>query len=352
VGRRFRRAEPGYRTCALVGVWETRTGWDLPDDTHTMVETYDDGWIWSVPVSRETRHVGAMVDRAPSTVGGGRPLENVYREELAKAANVGGMLGGATLQRVWACDASLYSSDRYAGPRFLLVGDAGSFIDPLSSFGVKKALASAWLGAVAVHTSLTDPGRQDVALEFFSNWERDVYSKHLERSRAFARDAHTRHPHAFWVSRGAEALPHSEALHIGSLPNTEGPRQTGADDFVNDPGVRAAFERFRKAPSIHLTMADDVRCEPRPVIRDREIVLEDAFVAAAGLKAHAIDDASEPLRFMGNVDLVSLARIACRHTDVPDVFDDYCRTCAPVPLPNVVGGLSVLVAKGILHERA
>ena len=34
----------------------------------------------------------------------------------------------------------------------LLAGDAGSFIDPLSSAGVKKALASAWLAAVAVST--------------------------------------------------------------------------------------------------------------------------------------------------------------------------------------------------------
>ena len=102
----------------------------------------------------------------------------------------------------------------------------------------------------------------------------------------------------------------------------------------------AAFERFRQAPSIHLTLADDVRFEPRPVIRDREIVLEDAFAGA------------RRTRFLGNVDLVTLADIACRHTDVPDVFDDYCRTCAPVPLPSVVGGLSLLVARGILHERA
>ena len=89
---------------------------------------------------------------------------------------------------------------------------------------------------------------------------------------------------------------------------------------------------------MHLTLAADARVEPRPVIRDHEIVLEDAFVDAA--------------RFVGNVDLVKLADIACRHTGVPDVFDDYCRTCGPVPLPNVVSGLSLLVAKGILHDRA
>jgi FADH2-dependent halogenase/halogenation protein CepH len=347
VGRRFRRAEPGYRTCALVGVWKRPGGWDLPDETHTIVETYDEGWMWSVPVSADTRHVGAMVDRASSTVAGGRALERTYRAELPKATNVGQLLEGAALQRVWACDASLYSSDQYAGPQFLLIGDAGCFIDPLSSFGVKKALASAWLGAIAVHTCLTDSSRQDVALEFFSNWERDVYAKHLRRSREFAREAQARHSHAFWASRAA----------------TTDASGAAEPDVAHDPDVLAAFERFKQASSIHLTLADDVRFEPRPVIRDREIVLENAFVDQAGPRtrpasAEPADRAglktrpTSVLRFMGNVDLVKLAGIACRHTDVPDVFEDYCRTCAPVPLPSVVGGLSVLVAKGILHERA
>ncbi|MBI3403318.1 MAG: tryptophan 7-halogenase [Acidobacteria bacterium] len=340
VGRRFQRSEPGYRTCALVGVWKKAGGWDLPDETHTIVETYDEGWMWSVPVSRDTRHVGAMVDRASSTVAGGRELELVYRAETAKATNLGRLLDGATLDRVWTCDASLYSSAQYAGPQFLLIGDAASFIDPLSSFGVKKALASAWLGAVAVHTCLTDAGRKDVALDFFSNWEREVYAKHLGRSREFAREAQARHPHAFWASRAAT----TDAGDVSEM------------DVARDPDVVAAFERFKQASSVHLTLADHVRFEPRPVIRDREIVLENAFVDQAGLETRPTSERSKTrptstLRFMGNVDLVKLADIACRHTDVPDVFEDYCRTCAPVPLPSVVGGLSVLVAKGILHER-
>ena len=324
IGRRFRQAEPGYRTCALVGVWDAPAGWDLPDDTHTIVETYDQGWMWSVPTSRATRHVGAMVDRASPTAAGGRALASAYRVEMAKAANLSRVLEGASLQRVWACDASLYSSERYAGPQFLLIGDAGSFIDPLSSFGVKKALASAWLGAIAVHTCLTHPDRQDVALDFFAQWERDVYAKHLGRSREFAREAQARHPHPFWASRAAAGA---------------GPSPAGDAVEARDPGVLAAFERLRQAPSMRLTLAGDVRFEPRPVIRDREIVLEDAFAGPAS-------------RFFGNVDLVQLAGIACRHTAVPDVFEDYCRTCAPVPFPSVVSGLSLLVARGILHERA
>src|SRR5207245_1515237 len=98
-----------------------------------------------------------------------------------------------------------------------------------------------------------------------------------------------------------------------------------------------ATSRFDPSSSLNLQYAADVRFEDQPVIRGREIVLEKAFAGG--------------MRFAGHVDLVKLAEMACRHRRVPELFDAYCQSCAPVPLPNVVGGLSLLVAKGILHER-
>jgi hypothetical protein len=60
------------------------------------------------------------------------------------------------------------------------------------------------------------------------------------------------------------------------------------------------------------------------------------------------------VRFHNDVDLVALAGIACRQSRVPDVFEEYCRRVAPAALPNVLTGLSRLVAEGILtvHEPA
>jgi halogenation protein CepH len=304
VSRRFRRVQPGSRTYALVGVWESEH-WDFPDDTHTAVETFEDGWAWSVPISPTTRHVGVMVGHGQS-----------YQTAIAKTRALGRRLEGAALQHDWACDASLYFSEPYAGPQFLLVGDAGSFIDPLSSFGVKKALASAWLAAVAAHTSLVHPDRRSVAFEFFSNWERRVYFTHLRRSRDFARAAYDEHSSPFWASRAN--------IEIESSPDDEDEVDTSAT-------------RFETTSSLNLRYADEVRFEERPVVRGREIVLEKAFAGG--------------MRFAGHVDLVKLAEMACRHRRVPELFDAYCQSCAPVPLPNVVGGLSLLVAKGILHER-
>ena len=305
VGRRFRRAEPGHRTFALVGVWDSPS-WNLPDNTHTLVETCEHGWAWSVPVSPTTRHVGVMV-------GHGQP----YQSALATTARLRRTLAAATLQREWACDASLYFADAYAGEQFLLVGDAGSFIDPLSSFGVKKALASAWLAAIVAHTTLVHPERAAIARDFFSNWERNVYTTHLRRSRDFARAAYDAHASAFWASRAETAIDAPAA---------------------DDDRIAAEAPEFDARSGFDLVLAADVRFEPHPVIRGHEIALEEAFAGG--------------VRFAAHVDLVALARMACRHRHVRDLFDAYCRNCPPVPLPHMVSGLSMLVAKGILHARS
>src|SRR5262249_28419922 len=131
----------------------------------------------------------------------GTSLEATYLAALANAPQVESLARGAALQRAWACDASLYSSSCYADAAFLLIGDAGSCIDPLSSYGVKKALASAWVGAVAIHTALIDSGRRALAFDFFAAREREMYAANLDRSRQYAGEALARYPRPFWAMR-------------------------------------------------------------------------------------------------------------------------------------------------------
>jgi flavin-dependent dehydrogenase len=331
LGQHYRQPEPRHRLYALVGVWrrsEDPVGWGLTDETHTLVETYEDGWAWSVPISASTRHVGTMVDGTSPRVVAGRALRDAYETEIRKTARLAPLLEAATLEHVFACDASLYSAYVYGGRRFLLVGDAGSFIDPLSSFGVKKALASAWVGAIVAHTCLAHPDRQPVAVDFFSGWEREVYGTHLRRSRDFARAAHARHPHPFWALR-AETEVNPPALDEAEL--------------LHHPDVRSALEALKERPAIDLNLNDQIQFVQQPVIRGREIVLEDALpMGAAGAPA---------IRFLGNVDLLGLARMTSDHRQVPDLFDAYCRTFPSVPLPALLAGLALLVAKEILRPR-
>ena len=326
----FRRHQPGYRTQAFIGVWQSASGWNLPDETHTLVETYEDGWAWSVPLSATLRQVGVAVDGGTTRIRRGPTLNGTYRAEIGKTRELGARVSSATLDRVWACDASLFSAHQYAGSQFLLVGDAASCIDPLSSFGVKKALASAWVGAVAVHTCLAHPDRQRIALEFFTNWERQVYCSNLRRSVEFARDACGRHPHPFWAERAE--------VHVDAA--TE---DLDEEILFRMPDVRLAFERLKESAAIEFALSEDVSRKKRPLIHDREIVLEEAF---------SLPEAPDGIRFLAGVDLLKLTVIACHHRQVPDIFEAYCRTHGAVPLPSLLGSLSVLVAKGVLTLRS
>jgi 2-polyprenyl-6-methoxyphenol hydroxylase-like FAD-dependent oxidoreductase len=325
----FRRHQPGYRTQAFIGVWQSASGWDLPDETHTLVETYEDGWAWSVPLSATLRQVGVAVDGGTTRIRRGSTLQATYCAELGKAREIGTLMSGATLDRVWACDASLFSAHQPAGSQFLLIGDAASAIDPLSSFGVKKALASAWVGAVAVRTCLRHPERQPVALEFFSNWERQVYSANLRRSVEFAREAYGRHPNPFWAERAAVDVD-------------AGTEEIDDESLLRAPDVLLAFERLKASTAVEFALSERVTLKKRPLIHDREIVLEDAL---------SLPEAPAGIRFLAGIDLLKLAEIGARHRQVPDLFEAYCRTCGAVSLASFLGTLSLLVARGVLIAR-
>src|SRR5215472_16991246 len=109
-----------------------------------------------------------MVGPGETRIRRGEGLETAYLTELAKTRAFQRIFRGSSLvQKPWGADASLYCSREYSCDRFLLAGDAASFIDPLSSFGVKKAMASAWVAAVVVNTCLVRPTMQEAALQFY-----------------------------------------------------------------------------------------------------------------------------------------------------------------------------------------
>jgi len=320
----FRRYEPRFRMQALVGAWNRDGGWDLPDETHTVVETFEDGWAWSVPTLRTARQLAVMIDGATTNLNRDSTLEGTYRRELAKAKRLDALRRGANLQEVWACDSSLYSSTEYGGSSFLLVGDAGSRIDPLSSFGVKKALASAWVGAVAVHTGLMHPDRLPAAIELFSAREREMYASSLHRSRQYAREACERHPHPFWASRAEVAVDWREELD-----------ETAA---LGRPDIQRAFQTLKEHDAIEIAANDHVRREKRPLIYGHEVVLDDAFVLADGAL----------VRFFAGVDLLRLVELAGLYRRVPDLLEAYVQSQTRVPLPSLLLALSLLVAERIV----
>ena len=331
----YRVPDPGRRTVALVGFWHRPGGWDLDDETHTLVESYEDGWAWSVPTSREDRYVTVMVDPRTTRLQKEGRFETTYRAELDKTRQLRRRIADAALSAgPWACDASLYSARQFGGRHFLLVGDAASFIDPLSSFGVKKALASAWLAAIVTHTRLCRPEMAEPALALFGAREREMYESFRRLAASFFADGSAAHDHPFWDDRA-------------ELPEMSGePTEQDVESLRDDRKVQAAFAGLKQTPGIKLRPAGTLRTKAAPCVRGREVVLERRLVVEGWTSP------SQGVRFLRGVDLLQLIELATSHSQVPDLFEAYQRVCSPVALPDFLGALSVLLAKGVLHNLA
>ncbi len=335
VGRRYReRVAAGGSTLALVGVWRHDTTWDVPDDSHTLVETYADGWAWSVPTSARRRYITVMVDPRTTAWDPGGPLGETYAAMLRKTTHVGRLIAGARLEGApWACDASQYGARAFGGTGFLLVGDAATFIDPLSSFGVKKALASAWLAAIVVHTRLRRPEREALALRLYDERERRIFASSRRQAAAFFADISHQNPHPFWTDRADPADDETDPADEDQI-----------DRFRHDRDILDAFDALKRAASIHLRAGDRVRRRMQPAVEGREVVAETRLVIGDE------PDASVAVRYLRGVDLPRLVAMAGEHQQVPDLYEAYQRVCPPVALPDFLGALSVLLGKGVLRN--
>jgi flavin-dependent dehydrogenase len=332
--REWRRADPAGRTLALVGVWERRGGWTMLDDeTHTLVESYPGGWAWSVPVSRARRYVTAMVDPSLTSIRRPEPADTlgvVYHAELAKAQRIGSLVrSGRSRARLTAApfarDASSYDASRFADPGLLLVGDAASFVDPLSSYGIKKALSSAWLASVVVHTALVDESMQSAALELYDARERAMCDSLRRRFAELSRDVASDATTEFWRARSvADAGDDSE-------PDVSVLRR--------DPAVLAAFDELRRRASIGLRPSDALRWSDRPTVRGDRVELEEHLFVPAF---------RDGVRYLRSIDLVKIVALAPMYDQVPDLYAAYNRAAPPASLADFLGALSVLVGKGML----
>jgi len=325
----LREQEASHRTVALAGIWRATTPWPERVEGHTLVASHADGWAWSVPVARGERYVTVMVDPARSHLTKDAPALDVYQAELAKVGPFVDLLAAAHLVAgPWGADASLYGASRHAGPGFLLVGDAATFIDPLSSFGVKKALTSGWLAAVVVTSILDTPTMRDAALEFFESRERQVATSFRRLAVRYAEDAGARHP--FWQARAALGGEDVEGEAVDPVV------------LAGDSAVVAALRELQQRPSLAVRQGGEVNIVRGPVIRGRRLVMEDHVSVPAW---------PDGVRYIRNVDILLVLRLAPEHRDVGELYDAVVRIQPGVGLPDFLGVLATLVARGALHHK-
>jgi flavin-dependent dehydrogenase len=330
----FRCADNGASTLALLGSWSRPGGWLMEDESHTLVESYEEGWVWSVPVGRGIRHVAAMVDPRRTALSRGRGLDAMYRAELARTTHMRALLDGAVShQTVWACNASTYGARTHSAPGMLLIGDAGSFLDPLSSFGVKKALASGWLAAVTTHTALIDPGRTGLGLSLFEERERVAEEGYHAQTARYYAEAAEAHDGPYWRVRAAQAAG-VRASRPDAFPEADSER------LLRHPRLPAAFEYLRREDPLRLRAAPELRREMRPTVRGCEIVLQEHLFGPTLMAG---------IHSIRGVQLPRLVDLVDRYERVPDLYEAYSRDDARAGLPDFLCALSALIAAGVVE---
>ncbi|MFJ9543425.1 NAD(P)/FAD-dependent oxidoreductase [Streptomyces sp. NPDC101225] len=173
-----------------VAVWSYYSPFaPLPGDLHShiMVEAFEDGWFWSIPVSDFEMSVGMVMhtdvyaavtrDSTPSEIFEQRLSTTQVLKDLLKD---GVRKEGLRTGRDWS-----YASDAFHGPGWMAVGDAAVFVDPLFSSGVWLATSGAWLAAKALLASLATPEAEGPAMEKFENVYRQIAKDILAYVRYF-----------------------------------------------------------------------------------------------------------------------------------------------------------------------
>ncbi|MDX1494208.1 MAG: tryptophan 7-halogenase [Longimicrobiales bacterium] len=351
MARRHRETDRSTTTLALVRRWRRPGGWDDDAGHHTLVESYPHGWAWSVPLSPSVRCLTAMVDQRHADLQG-PDVDAMLDEQLDRTGMLGRLREGSDpVGPAWACPASLYTSREFAAPGVVLAGDAGSFIDPLSSFGVKKALSSGWLAGIVVHTSLVEPAMAQAARSFFHRRESEVYRRYRTISAEFFSAGAAAYGTEYWTSRARAAQDAAGAGneagytdgHAGApgspgrtLPSDPDRLETG----VPESDVRQAFDAIRARPTLDARPGATVRRVGRPAVEGHRIVL---------LEHLATPTVPEGLRYVRGVDLAALLEVAPKHPEVPDGWAAYNGAAPPVTLPDYLTALATAFAAGLLE---
>jgi len=159
-----------------------------PDDIRLIARS-DAGWFWLIPISKELTSVGVVLpkDLYRRLANGGSSEETLNRT-ISDTPIVAELMREA--RREWPVRVEKdfsYSASAYAGDRWILAGDAGSFLDPVFSTGVSIAMESGIEAAAELHRALA---RNDFSASTFAAFSRRQ-RKRFETFRRFVTGFYT-----------------------------------------------------------------------------------------------------------------------------------------------------------------
>ena len=115
---------------------------DAPADGHITIVRLDFGWFWMIPLDAEKTSIGLVQTLGHFRSTGMKP-EAFFEHVVATTPELQRRMGEAERMSEFYFEGDYtYRHLQNAGPRWLLIGDAAGFIDPIFSSGVMLAIKS------------------------------------------------------------------------------------------------------------------------------------------------------------------------------------------------------------------
>jgi FADH2-dependent halogenase len=132
----------------------------------------DMGWLWLIPISPEIMSVGAVIPQRVYGREAKASAEESLAHFIATTRGSDPLLASARRVSPARFDADYsYLGTRLAGDRWVVVGDAAAFLDPIFSTGVLLAMQAGVEAGEIIHQGLADG---DLTARRFDGYGRDV----------------------------------------------------------------------------------------------------------------------------------------------------------------------------------
>jgi flavin-dependent dehydrogenase len=176
----LRRMDPDLKNFAVFSHYEGAARASGEREGDITIVVVPEGWWWVIPLKGDRTSLGLV---APGRhLQGKKPDEQYFLEKVAAVPYLAERFQGARrVAKVRTISDYSYVSRQFAGDRWLLVGDAAAFIDPVFSTGVYLGMLGAFRAAETLDRALS---RQRYSRREFAGYER--WLRHVvERYKGF-----------------------------------------------------------------------------------------------------------------------------------------------------------------------
>lgn len=260
----LRRFDDFYRSLAVWSYFKCPEPFDGDLKGTTFSMTFEDGWVWLIPLKGDVYSVGIVVDQSKSEEIQRKGQAQFFKDTLAKCKGAMKILGDAEMidevriVRDWSYDTTTYSAGR-----FFLSGDSACFTDPMFSQGIHLAAQSAVSAASAIDRMQTNPEEIDKIHHWYGKSYGDTYDQYHEFLASFYTFASFTEPESeFWRRRRIEESDDSRLE-----------RRKWFHRLVSAPGsdVEESVLDFRDRASAMITIGKHRRPELSSEFSDAEL---------------------------------------------------------------------------------